>query len=105
MKITRSNFDEIKQNYRIKTKEEFEDEFGKNWRFTVPYNFIRDMDYLLGKPLSKIKGLTFFREGILDIDDYSIGPEMLVEIDFIKIYNKSIAGDKDTSKCLFKIVK
>lgn len=33
--------------YRIKTKQEFIDKFGKNWRYEVSCGFIESMDHLL----------------------------------------------------------
>lgn len=43
-------------NLRFKTKEEFEKEFGKDWRDEVVYHWVSDtchdggMDYLFGQP-------------------------------------------------------
>ena len=37
--------------YRIKTKQEFLDEFGENWRINVTHTFPDNMDHLLGKDI------------------------------------------------------
>ena len=103
MKITSSNFDEVIQTYRIKTKEEFEDEFGSYWRHDVEASFIPDMDYLLGKPLKEFSNIELRRSvGGFTIDSWWISPDMLIEIDEVKTYNKHIADNTD--KCMFKIV-
>jgi hypothetical protein len=43
--------DEFKPIWRVKTEQEFIDEFGENWATTIIWN-VRDMDYLLGKPVT-----------------------------------------------------
>ncbi len=103
MKITLSNYDDIIKTHRFKTKEEFEEEFGRYWRTAVPMHFTSYMDYLLGRPLSEFKNIGFSQEDLLKVDDWSVSPAMLVEINIIKAYNKNIIDDKDTSKCMFKI--
>ncbi len=102
MKITSSNFDEVVQTYRIKTQEEFENEFGENWRRNVVAGFIPDMDYLLGKPLKEFSNIEFIKNDSFNIDDWWISPDMIIETDNTKTYNKTIADNTD--KCMFKIV-
>lgn len=48
-----------KPKYRIKTKQEFIDEFGDNWRREVRFAFVSEMDILFGKELtnSQVKEL------------------------------------------------
>ena len=43
-------------NYRIKTKQELENEFGASWRFKVGWvgDTSNDMDWLFGKPITEI---------------------------------------------------
>ena len=66
----------IKYKYRIKTKEEFENEFGRSWR-SVRCSFSTYMDYLLGKDIPKEYYIRLLVNGRLDlnkrftIQDYS----------------------------------
>lgn len=49
----------ITRDLRIKTREEFEEEYGENWRITVSLSFVQDMDVFLGKYIfSMIKSHT-----------------------------------------------
>ena len=41
--------------YRVKTKKEFIEEFGADWRNSVGFYFVHGMDYLLGKTLRDYK--------------------------------------------------
>ena len=41
------------KKFRIKTEEEFINEFGVNFRNEIKFSFIHDMDYLMNKPVPK----------------------------------------------------
>lgn len=57
------------KRYRFKTKKEFEDEFGPNWRKVVKWQFPTSMDYLLGSPIRK--EYNWLIEHNMDIIGYS----------------------------------
>lgn len=107
MEITASNYKEIIDNYRFKTKEEFETEFGPDWRNRVPMQFVSGMDYLLNQPLIEVNitdPIRFIRDDFLKVGSWSVNPQMLMEIDNVKQHNRSIT-DKDTARCFFKIIE
>jgi len=41
-----------KYKYRFKTRKEFMDEFGEDWRHSVESSFVQGMDPLLGEDIS-----------------------------------------------------
>ena len=71
-----------KIRYRFKTKKEFIDEFGDDWRSIVPRKFPDWMDYLLGKEIDltdhNLIYATYGRsdivncDGELDVSSFSI---------------------------------
>lgn len=66
---------------RIKTKLEFEKEFGEQWRISVTYSFPERMNWILGKTLDGEQE-TRFNTGLHNIffeeHEYYISKEMLV---------------------------
>jgi hypothetical protein len=60
--------------WRIKTKEEFIQEFGKRWRSTLPSkcNFPEEMDFLLGQRLTG----TFSKSFLLEIKTNRFGTDL-----------------------------
>lgn len=60
--------------WRIKTKEEFRQEFGKRWRSTLPSkcNFPEEMDFLLGQHLTE----TFSKSFLLEIKTNRFGTDL-----------------------------
>ncbi len=113
------SIEDLINNYRVKTKEEFEFEFGPEWRLAgingrEACAFPRDKDIILGKPLndSIFKYVRFIhgaatglkRLEVLAIDRaYIMSHDMLTLQDNpILHYNKK-QTDKDVSKCMFKI--
>jgi hypothetical protein len=68
--------------YRIKTKEEFINEFGEHWRGRVDYGFIEDMDYLLGITIPESIYSDFDFDNNLDfkLDRWTISPDMVIKI-------------------------
>ena len=77
------------KRYRIKTKKEFEDEFGPNWRERVDYLFPREMDYLLGTVLPKESiNLIELKQPIqikkLDANSYWLIGHQMIKEDLLK---------------------
>ncbi len=62
--------------YRIKTEEEFIEQFGRNYGDEVSYGWSEDMSHLFGKILT-INQYQKVQNGILRIEIYSIGPDMV----------------------------
>lgn len=106
--------EELKNNYRFKTEEEFKAEFGENFEHKTIIFFNRGlncMSLLYGMPLNSF----YLRIGdkgrqsmhVKDIrthydSDWIVTYDMLTRIDN-RTLNKQIIKDKDVSKCLFKI--
>lgn len=44
--------DDFKPIWRVKTEQEFIDEFGENWKTQIKWNVTGNMDYLFGKPVT-----------------------------------------------------
>lgn len=68
-----------KTNWRIKTKKEFEKEFGNDWRKRVRYVWLSpNMDYLFGYSLTRAQANDILadRRGI---DTWSISRDMLTK--------------------------
>lgn len=68
--------------YRIKTKEEFESGYGKNFHFKfIPsWNIFGDMDYLFGYVF--ISDIDIFKTNkIVNIGKFRIGKNMLIILD------------------------
>jgi len=87
----------IKYKYRIKTKQEFIDEFGENWR-NVKYGYVEEMDYLLGQDIDPkcyefdldVSGnrLKFSSELCVSFHTFSLSDQMIKEIQIGVDYNK-----------------
>ena len=83
--------------YRIKTKQEFIDEFGESWR-CVPCSFLHNMDYLLGEEIDQnttiivLEGQTRLDlslvEKCFNYKHWSISYAMLKEIKSLPNYNE-----------------
>ncbi len=109
--IRNEDFTTIRYKYRFKTLEEFKTQYGSNWR-NYSGDFAPKMDYLLGRPLSEFEiygsmGDSFRLSCPYDLHSrgyWIIDWRMLTCNDDIKALNKKIVEDKDTSKCMFKIL-
>jgi len=66
--------------YRFKTEEEFIREYGENWRKLVPFQFVKNMDDLLGRPFDKLILITPMGYVVPKIDVWKISMDMLVKI-------------------------
>jgi hypothetical protein len=75
------------KRYRIKTKEEFEKEFGPNWRIEIDWTTFNSMDYLFGRELSPNE-----KQGI---DKWIIYPNMILTIpeDSVPFYDMKLSND------------
>ena len=62
--------------YRIKTKQEFIDEFGDNWRREVRFAFVSGMDSLFGKELTSVQ-VKELNEDYTNMASYSICKDMV----------------------------
>ena len=119
--ITPDNYNNLLNNYRIKTEDEFKAEFGKDWKYAIAsvgerwdweeFSWVDSMNHLFGKPLKEI--ILSIAENrfnrfyyLLTKDDWRITNAMITPNNAnndVKEFNKSI--DKNTQKCFFKIIK
>lgn len=82
--------------YRIKTLEEFKNEFGDNWRYYHTTFFTEFMDYLFGHELSSEFELvdSFYDKDIpvgcnrVMIDEYTIRSYMIAKIQSSPCYGR-----------------
>lgn len=66
----------MKVRYRIKTEEEFIEEYGEGWRNEVNWSVSTSMDYLFGREVeTNIKH---------KVDAWTIWPDMITEITAFK---------------------
>ena len=79
------------QNYRFKTKKEFKDEFGKNWRKMVPAGFPIGMDHLLGKDINVAEvnmiGKSYYDDALFLYKTWNISKEMITKKELVVNYN------------------
>ncbi len=77
--------------YRIKTEQEFLNDFGRDWRHECKATFPITMNHLLGISLEEGDNIRIaeFVEGIgvIFIGGYSISEDMRTTIDSVKISN------------------
>jgi len=83
-----------KQRYRIKTKEEFVEEFGENWRSEIELGFVNDMNFLFGRELTEDEKNRISTEDMtIRSDDssisWSISEDMITEIKREKVKQKA----------------
>ena len=75
------------EKYRIRTEQEFLNEFGENWRSTVKAQFPEPMNHLLGIPLDEEDNLRLEQSkgnGHLHVDGFTISKDMIIPVDFTK---------------------
>ena len=75
------------KKYRIKTEQEFFNEFGESWRSIVIAQFPAAMNYLLGIPLDEGNNLRLEQSegnGDLHIGSFTISLDMTIPEDFSK---------------------
>ncbi len=85
--------------YRVKTEEEFLEEFGRGWRNRVSATFPEEMDYLLGEEIvgEKLteqckKGYTLYvPDRLFQPSSYSLSPDMYKKVDIKPIVDKRVA--------------
>ena len=87
-----------KSKYRIKTKEEFIEEFGEGWRNKTGYYFADSMDCLFGKGLTEDEAEEYLTRSEIEIDAWNISKDMITEIKQKKpnIIDKFITTQKVT---------
>lgn len=68
------------KRYRIKTKQEFIDKFGKDWRNVVKESFPKEMDFSLGKRLSKKHNQELIDTGKTHLhnEGYNVSMDMVI---------------------------
>jgi hypothetical protein len=87
------------KRYRLKTEQEFLNEFGVNWRSEVRchWNSAGEMDYLFGKILSEEQNKYFEKYLGLSIDGWTINESMITQLGSCVIGSKR---EKRKSICL-----
>ena len=105
--------EDLKDNYRFKTEEEFVNEFGQNFQHETVVYFNRSdncMSQLYGMSLNSPdlrisdKGRQSMRVRDLRIPNtWVVTYDMLIKITDYYTLNKQKIKDKDVSKCMFKI--
>lgn len=70
----------IKSKMRIKTKQDFIDEFGKRWHDHVIWNSIGEMNYLFGRHLTDDEAHEIKTRKSCYIDDWGIKPNMTIPV-------------------------
>ena len=126
--------DEIINNYRVKTEVEFIEDFGDTWengsstentRSRCCFVVSRKGDTITNKYMGGLLGERLNNKDIfrtisksdnnvdpkndrLYVDtcngNWCLSPDMLIEVDDTKSYNRDICKDKNVDKCLFKII-
>ena len=83
----------MKVRYRIKTEDEFIDEYGRDWKYEVDWCIHGRMDYLLGKEVDKntehqIDGWWIHEEMIIEITEKTMTEKIqMTEEQFENIYS------------------
>ena len=72
------------KKFRIKTEQEFIDEFGNGWKDIVEWNDLDKMDYLFGKELTDEQIDRFKTNKRFGLDKWFINREMVKEIEVDK---------------------